>query len=274
MIDVDGVVGGPLVSVLMPCYKSAEFVGSAIESCLVQTYGNFELICVDDKSPDGLLEILRSYERRDTRVRVIERERNGGIAEAFQTGLDHARGELVTRLASDDLFYPTALELLVDALHQNPEVSLVYGDMMQVDERGTELYRIVTEEPERALLPRNRVGLYVMWRRAVHRTVGGFECTFAEDYYMWLKISLDYELLKVEGPPGVGFRFHSGQTSNSHKAVYLAATRAHWMYHRLRSRKDPLSLEPRVKALKARLRILLCQMGIIKTSGFSLPDKS
>ena len=156
----------------MPCYKGQAYLPAAIESCLKQTYAkSFELICVDDKSPDDCLQIIRSYAERDPRIRVVERATNGGQARAFQSALDASSGEYVTRLAQDDLFYPRSLECLVEGLQQHPEVALVYGDQQRIDAEGNVIRVTRTKEPHEALFPRNRTGLYVMWRREVHEKV-------------------------------------------------------------------------------------------------------
>jgi glycosyltransferase involved in cell wall biosynthesis len=247
----------PLVSILMPCYKGQAYLPAAIESCLAQTHANFELICVDDKSPDNCLQIMRSYAAKDPRIRVVERTTNGGQARAFQTALDASRGEYVTRLAQDDLLYPRSLEYLVEALQQHPEVALVYGDQQRIDEEGNVIRVTRTREPHEALLPCNRLGLYVMWRREVHEKAGGFvPDSYAEDYDLLLQISIYYKLYRVQAaPPGLGFREHAGQASHREKRLSCDTVRAHIHYHRTLMRLSPWSLRRRLKIIKSRLRL-------------------
>ncbi len=245
----------PLVSILMPCYKGREYLPAAIESCLGQRYTNFELICVDDKSPDDCLQIIRTYAERDPRIRVVERATNGGQARAFQSALEASRGEYVTRLAQDDLFYPGSIEHLVEALQQHPEVGLVYGDAQRIDATGQVKSLIPSKEPHEALFPKPYVGLYVMWRREVHEKTGGFDPdSYAEDYDLWLQISLHYPLYRVNSEPGVGFREHEGQASHMQKRCGCDWVKAHIRYHRERLRCSPWSLERRLKLIKSQLR--------------------
>ncbi len=255
----------PLVSILMPCYKGSNYLRKALDSCLAQTYPNFEVVGVDDKSPDDTLEIFQQYAARDPRVRVFAREKNGGQGRGFQTALENSRGEYVTRLAHDDLFYPAAVETLARGLLEHPEAGLVYGDMVQIDEDDKILYPMIAEEPERALMPRNRVGLYVMWRREVHEKAGGFVSdSYAEDYDMWLQISLHYKLLKVHAEPQLGFRFHAAQASQNHQKMTRTTMEAQQRYHRALAKRNPFSAAIRMKILKGYVRYRLHELGIAK----------
>src|SRR5262245_36403861 len=126
----------PLVSIVIPCYRGAQYLPKAIESCLAQTYRNIEIIVVDDKSPDNCAEIAEGYARKDSRIRVIRHERNTGVAGGFNTGFHAAKGEIMTRLAQDDLFEPDAVAVLLNFLQENPEVAFVYGHMRLIDGKG------------------------------------------------------------------------------------------------------------------------------------------
>ncbi len=248
----------PKVSILMPCYRGVKYLEAAVESCLRQSLADFELICVDDKSPDDTLEFLRELARRDARIRVIARDSNGGQGRAFQTALDASRGAFVTRLAQDDVFYPDALAVMLAELERHPEAGMTYCDMEQIDPEGKVLYPMVTEEPASALLPRCRVGLCVMWRREVHSKAGGFAAdTYSEDYDLWLQISAHYPIVKTHGPPQLGFRKHDSQASNESRRLTESSRKAHLHYNQTLVRLSPWSLGARVKVLKGRVHLLL-----------------
>ena len=250
--------GDPLISILMPCYRGLKYLDEAVQSCLNQTQRDFELICVDDKSPDGTLAFLHRIAKRDSRIRVIAREGNGGQGRAFQTALEASRGRYITRLAQDDVFYPNALKTMLEELERHPEAGMTYCDMLQIDSEGNVLYTMTTEEPERALLPRCRVGLCVMWRKEVHRLAGGFTPdTYAEDYDMWLQISIHYPILKAHGDPQLGFRLHGGQASNESRKHTVSSRMAHLHYNQTLARLSPWSIGYRYKTFKAHAHILL-----------------
>ena len=97
----------PRVSVVIPLYQTERYIAKALRSVIDQTFADFEVIVVDDGSRDGGPQIARDW--RDPRVRVITQE-NRGLAGARNTGIRHARGELVALLDADDLWEPTKLE--------------------------------------------------------------------------------------------------------------------------------------------------------------------
>ena len=248
----------PQVSILMPCYRGMKYAEEAMQSCLDQSFRDFELICVDDKSPDDTLAFVQELARRDDRIRVIARETNGGQGRAFQTALDASRGAFITRLAQDDIFYPDALAVMLAELERHPEAGMTYCDMEQIDPEGKVLYPMVTEEPAGALLPRCRVGLCVMWRRAVHAKAGGFSAdTYSEDYDLWLQISAHYPIVKTHGLPQLGFRRHDGQASNESRRLTESSRKAHLHYHQTLVRMSPWSVRARIKVLKGHLHLLL-----------------
>lgn len=99
------------VSVVMPIYNAADYLRPALDSVISQTLRDVEIICVDDGSTDHSLAILKEYQKRDPRVRIVT-ETNAGPAKARNNGLRRARGEYLSFLDADDFFEPTMLEEL------------------------------------------------------------------------------------------------------------------------------------------------------------------
>ncbi len=104
----------PLVSIITPAYKAAEYIPETIESVLSQSYKNWEMIIVDDCSPDGLNEVVTTYTKKDKRVKLLCHDVNKGVEQARQTALDHSKGEFIAFLDSDDLWDPNKLKLQVN----------------------------------------------------------------------------------------------------------------------------------------------------------------
>ena len=105
----------PTISVIVPVYKVEQYLPACINSILAQTYTDFELILVDDGSPDNCGAICDSYAARDPRIRVIHQE-NMGLSGARNSGMDVAKGEYITFIDSDDLVVPQYLEYLLNAM--------------------------------------------------------------------------------------------------------------------------------------------------------------
>ncbi len=113
------------VSVIIPAYNGADFLGETIQSVLEQTYPNFELIIVDDASPDHTAQVVRQFD--DPRLEYIVHETNRGSGAARATGLQASSGQVIALLDQDDLFHPEKLQAHVALLEQRPDVGLTYN---------------------------------------------------------------------------------------------------------------------------------------------------
>jgi teichuronic acid biosynthesis glycosyltransferase TuaG len=99
-----------LVSIITPAYRAAGVIGETIESVLAQTHGDWEMLIAEDCGPDDTRDVVREWQARDPRVRLIEMEGNGGPAEARNAALGQARGRWLAFLDSDDVWLPNKLE--------------------------------------------------------------------------------------------------------------------------------------------------------------------
>ena len=129
----------PLVSVIMPVYNGEKYLAEAIDSILVQTFTDFELLIVDDGSQDNSAEIIRSYEKRDSRIRFFQLERNVGSAAARNRGIASASGAYIALMDCDDVSLPKRLQKQVDFLQANPEIGAVGVCGQAVNEDMTKL---------------------------------------------------------------------------------------------------------------------------------------
>lgn len=102
------------ISVIVPCYKVEQFLENCVNSILSSTFKDFEIILVDDGSPDKSGELADELAKRDSRITVIHKQ-NGGVVKARETGVEAAQGEWITLVDSDDSITPNALEDLYDA---------------------------------------------------------------------------------------------------------------------------------------------------------------
>ncbi len=123
----------PLVSVLIANYNYASYIGEAIESVLNQTYSNVEVIVSDDGSTDDSCSVVEQYARRDTRVKLIRRNQNGGMAAATNAAYAASRGEIICLLDSDDTYTPLKVEKVVQQLVTHPNAGLTIHRIMLVD---------------------------------------------------------------------------------------------------------------------------------------------
>lgn len=127
----------PAVSVLVPSYNHARFIGKCIDSVLAQTFEDWEMVVVDDGSTDETVEIARSY--KDPRIKVHVNQTNLGTYGNQNRCLDLATGDLAAVLNSDDYWRPTKLEKQVALLKAHPECPLSYTRGLQTNPKGEEV---------------------------------------------------------------------------------------------------------------------------------------
>ena len=123
-----------LVSIIMPVFNSAEYLGEAIDSILFQTHSKFELIIIYDESEDDSLEIIDNYRSRDLRITVCNGNRQG-IVGALNIGIDHSKGEFIARMDSDDVCEPLRLEKQIHFLKDN-DLDICGGHSLLIDKSG------------------------------------------------------------------------------------------------------------------------------------------
>jgi glycosyltransferase involved in cell wall biosynthesis len=202
------------VSVIIPTYNRSRWLPDAIESILIQTYDNIEIIVVNDGSTDDTEKILEPY--RD-RIRYIYKE-NGGPGAAVNKGISVSTGQYIARLDDDDLFLPEKLESQVKMFCENPEFGLVASDTHIMDSEGHITY--TRELPDfskhGAFLTLLQYCMFVqptvMVRKACHDKVGLYKSKYAQDYDMWIRISRYYPVGAIHRPLAV-YRRHGGNRS-------------------------------------------------------------
>lgn len=182
----------PKVSIILPVYNGADCVSNSIDSVLVQTYKDFELIIVNDCSTDNTWEILQEYAAKDDRVKIYSNEVNKKLPRTLNAGFERATGEYLTWTSDDNEYRPEAIQEMVTYLDNNPDCGMVYTDMTIVDKRGTEIkeeYK-AAEEPKELRI-RSICGASFMYRKAVADKVGEYnpDLFLAEDYEYWIRIS-------------------------------------------------------------------------------------
>jgi len=240
-----------MVSVVIPCYNQARFLGEAIESVLAQTRSRSEIVVVDDGSTDNTVEVASRYRE----VRCVS-QRNQGQGAARNEGLKHTSGEFVVFLDSDDRLLPHAFEVGLRWFEAHPEVAFVAGRCVGLGVDGVQ--RRVRYDPvvERNHYIKLLLGNYiwmpgtVMFRTAVVRGVGGFKTTVsgAEDYDLYLRIARSHQIWCHDQ---VVAEYRQHETSTSRKPMLMMRSSLNVMWaQREAVRGDP----PAKQALRQGIR--------------------
>jgi peptidoglycan/xylan/chitin deacetylase (PgdA/CDA1 family) len=187
----------PFVSVIVPAYNEERVIAQTIRSLLRSDYDNFEIIVVDDGSPDRTSEVVREQFADEARVRLFTKA-NGGKAEALNYGLRHARGEVVIGLDADTIFAPQTMAALAHRFY-DPRIGAVagnakVGNRINVVTRWQALEYITSQNLDRrAFASLNCItvvpGAVGAWRRDLLVRAGGFSSdTLAEDQDLTLRV--------------------------------------------------------------------------------------
>lgn len=118
----------PRFSIIVPVFKVQGYLRECLDSVLTQSYPDFEVVAVDDRSPDGCGAILDAYAARDERVRVLHLPENVGLGRARNAGLEQARGDYVLFLDSDDFYTPGLLAAVADRLKSAEDPDILVFD--------------------------------------------------------------------------------------------------------------------------------------------------
>jgi peptidoglycan-N-acetylglucosamine deacetylase len=194
----------PFVSVIVPAYKEERVIAQTIESLLGSAYAAFEIIVVDDGSPDRTAEVVRERFAFEPHVRLLTKE-NGGKAEALNYGLQHAQGEIIIGLDADTLFEPTTLGALAHRFHDSRIGAVAgnakVGNRINLVTRWQALEYITSQNLDRrAFSSLNCItvvpGAVGAWRREALERAGGFSSdTLAEDQDLTLRVrKLGYKI--------------------------------------------------------------------------------
>ncbi len=244
----------PLISVVIPSFNYARYVGQAIESVLSQTFTDFELTVIDDGSRDETRAVVTRY--TDSRLRYVYQE-NSGLSATRNNGFAMTSGEFIAYLDADDLWLPHKLERQVERVKDDPGVGLVSGGYYLQDEEtgarterrsvleGNVLHRVAIENVVAGSATTS------LLRRSVLERTGLFDTTLraCEDWDLWLRVARVTRFAYVDEPIAV-LRRHRTNMSSESMRMRLCLTRVLDRFYRSPDLPpDIRRLEPRARAV-------------------------
>lgn len=191
------------VSIIIPAYNAEKYIKQCVDSCLSQTYTNFEIIAIDDGSTDSTVKILQEY---GATIKVVNKK-NSGTASALNVGIKQSNGEWIKWISADDVLLNDSIEILMNTAEQIPDAKncIFYTDYFYINEHGIitgefiqRNYNYSTqEERNRILLNRLRGrGSSSLMHRSIFDKVGYYDESLrsSEDYEFWLRACLIYDI--------------------------------------------------------------------------------
>ena len=202
----------PLVSILIATYNSENFIKETLDSVLNQTYKNLEIVLCDDASSDNTVNILKEYQKKDERVKIIQNNKNLGISLNMNNGSRQCNGKYIAILDGDDWAYPYRIEEQVKLMEENPKVVLCSGYMDICDEtlnvKTTRKYPLEDKNIRKAIIRYNPICHPAsMWRTSELKktTLYSDNFTIARDYDLLVRISKFGEYRNI-GKPLIKYR--------------------------------------------------------------------
>jgi len=178
------------VSIIMPNYNASRFIADSIESVLQQTYANWELIICDDNSNDDSVSIIKSYVKKDSRIKLVVNIYSKGASGARNSCLDYADGDYIAFLDSDDLWLPFKLEEHINfMLRENLVFSYSYNDVISEDGKYITFYKAPKKVTKRNMCYAN----FISCNTAIYKSssIGKIyqpDIVKRNDFALWLRI--------------------------------------------------------------------------------------
>jgi glycosyltransferase involved in cell wall biosynthesis len=208
----------PSVSVLLPVRNGERYLDATLASLAAQSFGDFEIILVDNGSRDGTAAIIADWVRADARIRPFNFD-GRGLARCLNFAASHVSAPLLARIDADDLAAPERLAVQVRALAGDAGLGLVGANVELIDAAGMSIGERTLPETDaeiRAFLPKGNPFVHsaTMFRRNLFERVGGYRdgLTIGEDYDLWFRLS---EVARVAnaGERLASYRIHAGGMS-------------------------------------------------------------
>ena len=204
----------PLISVVMPVYNPPmQYLHAAIASLQSQVYSNWELCIADDASPNAAVrDYLQALTQRDSRIKVIYRERNGHISAATNSALELASGEFIALMDNDDEIPPHALAYVALKIAERPDAEIIYSDEDKMTTEGVRYDPYFKSDFNYELfLAQNMISHFGVYRRSTVMDIGGFRVGMegAQDWDLALRVLEKVGAGKIEHIPRVLYHWRA-----------------------------------------------------------------
>lgn len=181
----------PLISVIIPTYNSEKFIEDTLDSVRAQTYGNLEIIIVDDDSKDKTVEKVKEYMDRDTRIKLLQNNKNSGVAVSRNKGIKRASGEYIALLDSDDLWAGNKIEEQIK-LAEKTDGDIIYSSYSLIDENGKSMgreFKVPKKTTLESMLKKSVISCSTAMIKTglLKKTLFSSEF-YHEDYVLWLRL--------------------------------------------------------------------------------------
>lgn len=256
----------PFISIGIPIYNAEKYLALAIQSVINQSYQNWELILIDDGSIDNSLQIAKSFEAKDKRIRVISDGQNKKLPYRLNQIIDEARYDYIARMDSDDLMHPNRLETQIKFLRENTKYDLVSTGVVSINQdniaygyRGVDsIYSKLDESTRTFNIVHPTILARTTWYK---RNKYSTEYPRCEDFELWCRTASKNDL-KLAILPDLLYYYREGGVLESDKLInsYNQGLHIRKKYFGKPTIKDRLRVEAKIILVKNLERMGLLQI--------------
>ena len=211
----------PEISIVLPTYNGSRYIAQSIESCLAQSFKDFELIIVNDCSTDNTLAIVESYAAKDSRIRIVNNEQNKKLPLSLNAGFAVAKGSYFTWTSDDNYYAADALERMYAVLQKDKAIDLVYSDYYLIDEygkiTGTRNFGNVYDSFNKWL----GCGACFLYKAEVHKVNGGYNpaAFLIEDYDFFVRAFMRFNFFYLSTHELYYYREHGASLTATQSSI-------------------------------------------------------
>lgn len=211
-------VATPVISVVLPTYNGAKYIRASIESCLAQTFGDFELIIVNDCSTDNTGSIIEEYAGRDDRVRIIHNQFNKKLPLSLNTGFDIAKGKYHTWTSDDNYYAPEALQTMFQIMQDDKAIDFLYTDYTIIDDQGQVIGRRTFGDINKDFTGFQGSSACFLYKAEVYKANNGFNPSafLIEDYDFFVRAFLKFKVFYANRYDLYFYREHASSLTARH----------------------------------------------------------
>lgn len=214
----------PAISIILPTFNGEPYIRTSIESCLNQSFQDFELIIVNDCSTDNTKSIIEEYAAKDTtgRIKIINNLFNKKLPLSLNTGFEMAVGKYFTWTSDDNYYAPNALQTLFDAIEADETIDLVYTDYTLIDDKGNIIGQRTFNNVYESFHHWKGCGACFLYKAIVHSRLNGYNPSafLIEDYDFFVRAFLQFQFKYLQNYTLYYYREH---------AASLTGTQSDWV---------------------------------------------
>ncbi len=208
----------PEISIILPTYNGAKYIAQSIESCLDQSFRNFELIIVNDCSTDNTLEIIKKFAEKDNRIKIVDNKENLKLPLSLNKGFGSAIGRYFTWTSDDNYYAPDALAIMIAAMNEMPTTDLVYTNYTLINDHnqvtGTRIFNDVNE----SFHTWKGCGACFLYKSNVHSELRGYNPSFflIEDYDFFVRAFTKFNFQYINKTGTYFYREHDASLTGQY----------------------------------------------------------